>query len=39
MADFIILSGEICALIEDLDLQFEGVSYTDLDDTRYFELS
>jgi len=39
MADFITLDGEIVALIDDLDLQFVGISDTDFDDIPYFELT
>lgn len=38
MADFIALNGEIVALIDDLDLQFVGLSDTEIAEIPYIEL-
>lgn len=38
MTDFISLQGEVIALIEDLDLEFMGISESDLDIIPYFTM-
>lgn len=38
MADFIALNGEIIALIDDLDLQFVGLSTDEIAEIPYIEL-